>query len=96
MPESPIDGSNLKSRNFLGLLPLPLDISHIITIEPPAPYLHELHDHNTRQMIINNYNYQSTAESHKRLQELAINDEVLIRVHPEVPTGNFEKAQYST
>jgi len=33
-------------------------------------------------MTINNYNYQSTVESHKRLQELAIGDEMLIRVHP--------------
>ena len=47
------------------------------------PHLHESHDHNTRQMTINNYNYQSAAKSHKRLQELAIDDEVLIRVHPE-------------
>ena len=34
-------------------------------------------------MTINNYNYQSIAKSHKRLQELAISDEVLVRVHPE-------------
>ena len=38
---------------------------------------------NTRQMIIINYSYQSTVESHKRLQELTRGDEVLIRVHPE-------------
>ena len=34
-------------------------------------------------MTINNYNYQSTVDSHKRLQELAIFDEVLIRAHQE-------------
>jgi len=34
-------------------------------------------------MIFSNYNYQSIVESHKQLQELAIDDEVLIRVHPE-------------
>jgi len=34
-------------------------------------------------MIIINYSYQSTVESHKRLQELTRGDEVLIRVHPE-------------
>ena len=34
-------------------------------------------------MTFNNNNYQFAAESHKRLQELAIGDEVLIRVHPE-------------
>jgi len=34
-------------------------------------------------MTINNYNFQSTAEFHKRLQDLAIGDEVLIRVHSE-------------
>jgi len=32
-------------------------------------------------MTFNNNNYQFAAESHKRLQELAIGDEVLIRVH---------------
>jgi len=34
-------------------------------------------------MTINNYNYKCAAEFHKRLQELTIGDEVLIRVHPE-------------
>ena len=34
-------------------------------------------------MTFSNYNYQSVADSHKRLQELAIGDEVLIRVHSE-------------
>jgi len=66
-PESPIDGSTLRSKNSLGLLSLPLGIPLIITVEPPAPYLHELHDHDTKKMIIGNYNYQSTAESHKQL-----------------------------
>ena len=33
-------------------------------------------------MIISNYNYQFDAESHKWLQDIAISDEVLIRVHP--------------
>ena len=60
-----------------------LSIPPIITVETPVPHLHELHDHNTRQMAINNYNYQSAAESHKWLQELVISYEVLIRVQPE-------------
>jgi len=47
-------------------------------------------------MIIRNYNYQSVAESHKWLQDLTIGDEVMIRVHLEVLTWNFEKAPYST
>ena len=34
-------------------------------------------------MKIDNYNYQSTAELHTQLQELAIGGEMLIRVHPE-------------
>ena len=80
--ESPIDRSTLKSRNSLGLLLFPLDIPFIVTVEPPISYLYELHDHNTRQMTINNYNYHSVAGSHKWLQELAISDEVLISVHP--------------
>ena len=42
---------------------------------------HELHDHNTRQKTISNYKYQSAAESHKQLQDIAIGDKVLIRVH---------------
>ena len=81
-PGSSIDRSNPRSRNSLDLLPLPLGISHIVTVEPPAPHLHELHEYNTRQMTIINYSYQPTVESHKRLQELTRGDEVLIRVHP--------------
>ena len=47
-PESLIDGSTPRSRNSLSLLPLPLGISLIITVEPSALYLHELHNHNAR------------------------------------------------
>ena len=45
--------------------------------------MHELLVDTKGEMIFNNYNYQSAAESHKRLQKLAISDKVLIRVHPE-------------
>jgi len=55
--ESLIDGSTLRSRKSFSLLPLLLGILSIVTVEPPAPHLHELHDYNTRQMTINNYNY---------------------------------------
>ena len=64
-PEFPIDGYTPSSKNSLGLLSLPLDILLIITVEPSTSYLHELHDHNKRQMTISNCNYQSTAKSHK-------------------------------
>ena len=64
-PEFPIDGSTPRSTNSLSLLPLPPCISLIVTVEPSALYLHELYDHNTKQMTINNYNCQSVAESHK-------------------------------
>ena len=75
---------------------LPLGISSIIIVEPSAPHLNELHDHNPRQMTISNYNYHSATESHKRSQDLAIGDEVLIRVHPErFPLEIFEKTSYS-
>ena len=47
-PEFPIDGSTLRSRNSLGFLPLSLGVPLIVTIEPYASYLHELHDHDTR------------------------------------------------
>ena len=82
-PESPIDGSTPRFRNSLSLLPLLLVIPSIITVELSAPYLHELHDHNLRQMTINNYDYEFAAESHKWLQDLAIGDEMLIKMHPE-------------
>jgi len=75
-PESPIDGP---ARNSLNLFPLLLGLPFIVVVEPSAPHLHELH-HNTRQMII--INYQFTVESHKQLRDLAISDEVLNRVHP--------------
>ena len=38
--ESPIDRSTHKPRNSIGLLPLPLGIPPIITIESSAPHLH--------------------------------------------------------
>ena len=45
-------------------------------------------------MTISNCNYQSVAEPHKQLQDLAIGDEVLIRVHPErFPLGTLKKLQ---
>jgi len=34
-------------------------------------------------MTINNYDYEFAAESHKWLQDLAIGDEMLIKMHPE-------------
>jgi len=83
-PGSPIDGSTLRSRNSLSLLSLLLGIPLNVTVEPLAPHLHELHDHNTKQTTISNYNYQSAIESQKQLQELVIGDNVLIRVHPEM------------
>ena len=48
---------------FSVLLGIPL----IVTVESLAPHSHELHDHNTKQTIISNYNYQSAIESHKQL-----------------------------
>ena len=92
MLESPINESTPRFRNSLSFLPLSLGISLIVTVETSAPHLHELHEHNTRQMTINNYNYQSAAESHKRLQDLVIDDEVLIRVHLErFPMGTLKR-----
>jgi len=91
-PGYPIDESTLRFRNSLGLLPLLLGTSPIVKFEPPTAHLHELNDHNTKQMRINIYNYQSTAEFHKRLQELVIDDEVLIRVLPEwFPLGILKR-----
>jgi len=47
--ESPIVGSTPRSRNFSDILLLPLGNSPIVTVESSALYLHELHDHKTRQ-----------------------------------------------
>jgi len=47
-PESPISGSTLSSRNSVGLLPFLLGIPHIVTVEPHATHLDELHDYNTK------------------------------------------------
>jgi len=60
-PEILIDGSILRFRNSIGILSLLVGIPLIVTVEPPAPYLHELHNHNTSQRTVNNYNYQSAA-----------------------------------
>ena len=69
--ESPSDGSTPRSRNSRGLLRPPLGISPIAIVEPFASHLHKLHEHNTRQITISNYIYQSVARSHKRLQDIA-------------------------
>jgi len=43
-------------------------------------------------MTFNNYNYQYATKSHKRLQKLAIGDQVMIRVHPErFPLGTLKR-----
>jgi len=53
---SPIDRSAPRLTNFFSLLHPPLGIPSIVTTEPPGLHLHELHDHNTRKITINNYN----------------------------------------
>jgi len=60
-PESLIDGSTPSSRNSHGLLSLPLGIPPIAIVEPFVPHFRKLHEHNTNQMTINNYNYHSAA-----------------------------------
>jgi len=66
--EALVDRSTSKSRNnSLGLLPRPIGIKPIVTVESPVPHLHELHVHTKGQMTFINYNYQSAAKSHKRL-----------------------------
>ena len=98
-PKSHIDEFTPRFKNFLDLLPFPLSISLIVTVEPHAPHLHELHDHNTRKTAINNYNYQFAAECYKRLQELAISDEGLRRRVPAPMSSIFivilESARHS-
>ena len=81
--EALVDRSITTLRNFLGLLPLTIGIQHIVTIEPSASHLPKLHDHIKMHITFNHYNDQPTVKSHKRLQELAKGDEVLIRVHLE-------------
>ena len=91
-PEFPINGSTPRSKNSLGLLLLPLGIKPIVIVEPLAPHLHELYDHNIMQITISNYNYQFIAEFHKRLQKVTKCDEVLIRVHSErFPLENLKR-----
>ena len=48
-----------------------------------SQYLHELYEHIIRQIATSNDNYKSVADSHKRLQEFATGDEVMVRVRPE-------------
>ena len=47
-----------------------------------AQHLHELHEHIWRQIAISNDNYKSVTDSYKRLQKIAIGDEVMVRVYP--------------
>jgi len=82
-PKALVDRSTTTLRNFIGLLPFLIGTKPIVAVESPASHLHELHVHTKGQMTFNNYNYSSAVESHKRLQELAMGNGVLIRVHPE-------------
>ena len=50
------------------------------SVESFAKHLHELHKHIRRQIAISNDNYKSTANSHKKLCEFVIGDEVIVRV----------------
>jgi len=68
--ESLIDGSTPRSRNSCDLLPFPLSIPPIVTVEPSAPHLHKLHEHNTRHKTFSNYKYQFVAESRKWFQDI--------------------------
>ena len=90
--EALVDTSVSTLRNSIGLLSLLIGTKPIVTVESPASHLLELHVHTKRQMTFINYNYQSTAKSHKQLQELVIGDGVLIRVHPErLPLGTLKR-----
>jgi len=62
-PEAPVDRSPTTLRNFIGLLPLPIDTKVIVTVESLASHLNELHVHTKRQMTFSNYDYQSAAVS---------------------------------
>jgi len=91
-PESHVEEFTPRSRNSLFLLPLPLGIPSIVIVEPFTLHLHYLYEHNTKQLTISNYNYQFAIKSHKRLQDITIGDEILIRVHPKrFPLGTLKK-----
>ena len=79
-PESPIDGSTLRFRNSLDLPPLPLGVSSIVIVEPSAPHLHNLHDHNIRQMTTSNY----TMSMLQSLTRDCRTSQLVTRVHPEM------------
>jgi len=64
-------------------LPMSIGDRPCAITESVAHHLHELHDHIKRQSAISNDNSKSAADSHKRLQEFAIGDEVMVRVRPE-------------
>jgi len=53
-----------------------------------AQYLHDLHDDIRRQIAVSNVNNKSTINLHKRLQEFAVGDKVMVRVRPKrFPSG---------
>ena len=51
-------------------------------MESFAQHLHESHEHIRRQIAVSNDNYKYAADSHKRLHEFAIGDEVMVWVRP--------------
>jgi len=79
-------------RKPINLLPMSIGDRPSASVESFAQHLHELCKHIKRQIAIINDNYKSAADSHKRLQEFAIGDEVIVRVRPErFPSGTLKK-----
>jgi len=70
-PRKPID---LPFLQLIGLMP---------QTESFEQRLHHLHNDISRQIAVSNDNYKSVTDLHKRLQEFAVEDEVMIRVRPE-------------
>ena len=81
-----------KPRKPISLLLLPIGEWHSAPAESFTQHLHDLHDDIRRQIAVSNVNYKSAANLHKRLQELAIEDKVMVKVRPKrFPLGTVKK-----
>ena len=72
-----------RPRKPINLLPMSIGDRLSASTESFAQHLHELYEHSRRQIAISNDNYKSIADSHKKLQEFATGDEVMVRMRPE-------------
>ena len=82
------------NRSPVDLIPLPSQSRVSESAQSLAKHIRSLHDSIRHQIEINNENYRSAANLHRRFHEFQEGDYVMIRVRPErFPSGAVKKLQ---